>query len=118
MIDSEPAVQLPNAEYIELYNRANYPLTLEGWQLKINDHLREIPTILLESNEYLILIDKEDSLLFEEFSFQCLDPWPDLNNTEAYVGLFDENNRLVHEVRYHKSWYETQIKKMVAGLLK
>jgi len=106
MIDSEPAVQLPNAEYIELYNRANYPLSLEGWQLKINDHLREIPTILLESNEYLILIDKEDSLLFEEFSFQCLDPWPDLNNTEAYVGLFDENNRLVHEVRYHKSWYQ------------
>ncbi|MCS5662835.1 MAG: lamin tail domain-containing protein [Flavobacteriales bacterium] len=106
MIDSEPVVQLPNAEYIELYNRANYPLTLEGWKLKINDHLREIPTILLESNEYLILIDKEDSLLFEEFPFQCLDFWPNLNNTEAYVGLFDENNRIVHEVQYHKSWYQ------------
>jgi hypothetical protein len=107
MMNPEPAVQLPNAEYIELYNRANYPLTLEGWQLKINDHVRKIPPSLIESNEYLILIDKEDSLLFEEFSFQCIDPWPDLNNTEAYVGLFDENNRLVHEVQYHKSWYQS-----------
>ena len=38
MIDPEPTVQLPNTEYIELYNRADYPINIKNWKLIIDGY--------------------------------------------------------------------------------
>lgn len=105
MIDPEPSVQLPNVEYIELYNRAEYPLNITGWKLLIDDSESLLDSIVIPENSYLILIDEDDSLAFEGFNTQTLS-LASLNNTEAYVGLFDANDKLVHEVYYHKQWHQ------------
>jgi len=105
MIDPEPSIQLPIAEYVELYNRANYPLSLKDWKLFIDDSESPIGSIVIPKNAYLLLIDEDDSLVFENYNFQTIS-LPNLNNTEGYIGLFDDDDQVVHEVLYHKQWYQ------------
>ena len=105
MIDPEPSVQLPNTEYIELYNRTEYPLNIGGWKLLIDNNESILDPIVIPANSYLILIDEEDSLAFVESNFQMLS-LVSLNNTEAYISLSDTDDKLVHEVYYHKQWYQ------------
>jgi len=105
MIDPEPTVQLPNTEYIELYNRAEYPINIKSWKLFIDDYESILDSIVITSNAYLILVDEDDSLAFEGVNFQTL-PLTSLNNTEGYIGLFDADDKLVHEVYYHKQWHQ------------
>jgi gliding motility-associated-like protein len=105
MIDPEPSVQLPNAEYLELYNRAEYPINIVAWKLLIDGSEALFDSIVIPAQSYLLLIDEDDSLAFEESNSQAL-PLASLNNAEGYIGLFDADEKLVHEVYYHKQWYQ------------
>jgi hypothetical protein len=104
MIDPEPSVQLSNAEYKELYNRAEYPLNITGWKLLIDDTESLLDSIVIPANSYLILIDEDDFLAFEQSNSQTLS-LAILNNTQGYIGLFDTDDKLVHEIYYHKQWH-------------
>jgi len=105
MIDPDPSVQLPNVEYIELYNRAGYPLNIEGWKLFIDDKESQLGSILIPAQSYILLIEEGDSILFGGSNFITIS-MASLNNTEGYIGLFDKENKLVHEIQYHKQWYQ------------
>jgi len=105
MIDPEPSVQMPNSEYIELYNRAEYPLNINRWKLFIDDSESLFDSIVIPGNSYFILIDEYDSLAFEQSNSQALS-LSSLNNTAGYIGLFDAEDKLVHEVYYHKQWHQ------------
>ena len=109
MIDPWPTVQLPNVAYIELYNRADYAIKLSNWMLKINDNEIDLDSIECDPNEYLVLIDEADSLEFEGHNFKLVS-LPNINKTEGYIGLFDNNNEQVHEIQYHKNWYKNENK--------
>ena len=104
MIDPEPYVQLPNSEYIELYNRADYPINIAAWKLFIDGSEFLLDSIVIPAQSYLLLIDEDDSLAFEGSNFQTLS-LTSLNNTEGYIGLFDTDDKLVHEVQYDKQWH-------------
>ncbi|MFT4877432.1 MAG: hypothetical protein ACI8XY_000389, partial [bacterium] len=105
MVDPEPQIQLENTEYIELYNRASYTLKLHNWVLMIDEKEYNIDSVDIPANDYLILHNENDSLFFEGYNSSSI-PYSSLNNTEGYIGLFDTENKLVHEVYYHKSWYK------------
>ena len=109
MVDPEPRVQLENVEYIELYNRANYAINLLDWTLVIDDKEYTIDSLSIATNDYLVLHNGNDSLFFEGYNSSTIS-FSSLNNTEAYIGLFDTENKLVHEVYYHKSWYKNSNK--------
>ena len=109
MVDPEPQIQLENTEYIELYNRASYTLKLHNWVLMIDEKEYNIDSIDIPANGYLILHNENDSLFFEGYNSSSI-PYSSLNNTEGYIGLFDTENKLVHEVYYHKSWYKNSNK--------
>ena len=110
MMNPEPTVQLPNVEYIELFNRANYALNIKGWQVKTNSSVRTIPEVTLEANEYLLLMNPEDLYAFNNALKRPLSPWVYLGNTEGYIGLLDEKGAIIHEVQYHKSWIQNSNK--------
>ena len=105
MVDPEPLVQLENVEYIELYNRAAYTINLLDWIVVIDDKEYKLDTLQLIANDYLILHNENDSIFFEGYNSSTI-PFSSLNNTEGYIGLFDQNNQLIHEVYYSKNWYK------------
>jgi len=104
MLDPEPLVQLENVEYIELYNRASYAVSLLNWALIIGDKEYILDTLFIAANDYLILHNEDDYLFFEGQNSSNI-PFSSLNNTEGYIGLFDSEDHLIHEVYYHKNWY-------------
>ena len=61
MADPAPPVQLPDREYVELYNRSGESLTLTGWQLAVNgrvyllDDLEVDPGLQLLPGQYVVL---------------------------------------------------------------
>ena len=110
MMNPVPKVQLPKTEYIELFNRAKYPLTIRGWKVKINHSIREIPEVTIPAQEHLLLTNPEDLHPFNAPFKAALSPWVSLGNTESYIGLMDEEGNIIHEVEYHKSWVQNSNK--------
>ena len=105
MVDPEPIVQLENVEYIELYNRADYTINLLDWIIIIGQKEYKLDSLQIESKDYLILHNENDSLFFEGYNSSTI-PFSSLHNSEGYIGLFDHENKLIHEIQYHKNWHE------------
>ncbi|MBN1650307.1 MAG: lamin tail domain-containing protein, partial [Bacteroidales bacterium] len=106
MADPAPVVGLPEVEYIELYNRTEYPIALSNWILKIGDEEKIFTEYTLKSHEYLLLGHslKVDSLKnlgavlgFSSFS---------LNNDEQKLSLISASEELIDEVFYSNRWYQ------------
>ncbi|MBN2348412.1 MAG: lamin tail domain-containing protein [Bacteroidales bacterium] len=112
MADPEPPLLLPEAEYIELYNRSNIDLNLNAWQLAVGDTRRILPEYNLKSKHYVVLINVDDTSTFEGYeSILAVSKLPALNNTGKRITLFDKSNRLIHTVNYSINWYTSDYKK-------
>jgi len=109
MIDPAPQVQLENVEYIELFNRADYSIHLKNWLLIIDKKEYYIDSVILKIKDYLVLFNSNDTALFDSLANFYL-PFTKGNNTEGYIGLFDANTKIIHEVLYQKDWYKNNNK--------
>jgi hypothetical protein len=111
MVDPDPPVGLPNYEYIELYNRTNYPINLKNWTLTTGSYVKVFPSVVIEPDSFLILCSQtaEPSLSvygttvgFSSFS---------LTNTGETVTLADSSGHIIHTITYTDSWYGDDYKK-------
>jgi len=58
MADPSPVVQLPDAEYLELFNTTtDKHLDLTGWQLSTLSTQASLPSVVLGPGEYLVLVN-------------------------------------------------------------
>ncbi len=87
MADPEPAIHY-NEEYLELFNRSDYRLNLEGWQLKVNDRSYILTTSMVEfyPGDFGLLIGIT------------------LPNAGAVLSLYSREGRLVHATSYRIPW--------------
>ena len=92
MADPEPAVKLPEREYVELYNRSGEQFNLTGWLLEVNGRVHRLdsqkcePGPLLSPGHYAVL---------SGFN---------LPNEGGELILLDVNGTLVHAVTYANPW--------------
>lgn len=110
MIDPEPAVQLPNAEYIELYNRANYPINMDQWSIQINNNVYKINDATIGPQNYMLLLKPEDTLYFSNLNSTTI-TYGNLNNTSAFITISDSNSNIIHQLAYTTDWYKDENKK-------
>jgi len=111
MADPTPALQLREKEYLEIYNRSNKWINLDGW--KLSDATREatLPEYLLSPGSFVVLCPKSsDGVQENDLQTIELDSWPALNNGEDLVMLIDSSEKLVHFVDYKDNWYRSNIK--------
>lgn len=104
MADPEPSVQLAEVEYIELYNRANYPLNLHKWKLSINQKDYLLDSIIIEPKDYLLLIKPSDTSNYTTQNQLVLN-YNSLSNTTGHIALLDSLNKIIHELEYFDTWY-------------
>ncbi len=112
MIDPNPAVGLPESEFIELYNVSDEPVDLMNWTISDATSREVIQlSILVPKGEYVLLVD-EDSV--DEFSslgtIIALDRLPSLNNSGDQIRLINPDAILIDEVNYSSSWYKNPLK--------
>lgn len=106
MADPIPPLGLPEAEYIELFNRSSYNIWMDHWTITLGEKKIDIPGHLMESQSYVILCSAQDEDLFNEYGKTLpVQGFPSLHNEGMPVTLRNEKGYLIHHIRYDHSWY-------------
>ncbi len=107
--DPSPQIGLPDAEYIEIYNRSANPIDLAGWKLSDGSSTATFPTQIILPNEYWIVTASSTVNKFSAFGKTIgLSNFPTLNNDGDVLTL--SNAVLIDSVRYQAFWYRDEDK--------
>lgn len=111
MADPDPAVLLPNVEYVELFNRTPFPMNLENWMIEAGTNRKVIPAITIQPDSFMVLT----SLTGEEFFYDSLavvgiTSFPALTNTGARLTLYAPDTTVISTVTYTDQWYGNSAK--------
>lgn len=110
MADPMPQVGLPDAEYIELYNNSQYPVSLNNWMLQVGSSMKTFGAITLKPDSFLILCDDDDSDLLKPFGAVYAFSSFSLTNGGTSLSLKNDNQQVIHYVNYSDSWYKDDLK--------
>jgi hypothetical protein len=113
MADPDPQIALPNAEYVEIYNRSAYDINLYKWQFQIGSTIKYFPNTIIKPNEYRILCSKEFSEQMQAFgnTIEMLSEGYAVTNTGQTIVLKDSTNILISFITYSDAWYNDDYKK-------
>jgi hypothetical protein len=107
MADPTPAATLPEAEFVEVFNRSNAAFNLKGWSLSDGSTTGLImDEVILLPKSFLILssaAESEKFLLYGEAS--AVSTFPSLNNTGDILILRSREGILVDSIAFSDDWY-------------
>lgn len=100
MPDPNPVIGLPNAEFVELYNRSENFLNLESWQLDG----QTLSRYKFTPDSYLIVCDDDDLTLFSAFPNVLAVSSLSLSNlVPDEITLLDDNAIEIHSISFEGS---------------
>lgn len=108
--DPSPVVGLPNAEFIELYNRSSNNFDLSGWEFTDGSSTGVLGSRILPAGGYLILCANADTASFSPFGPTMGISWPSLNNSGDHLKIFDAASNVIDSANYDLSWYRDAVK--------
>jgi hypothetical protein len=109
--DPSPVIGLPNAEFVEIYNRSTNNFDLNGWAFTDGTSTGSLPPHILGAGNYLILCANADTASFSPFGPTLgISSWPSLNNAGDNLKLFDAGSNVIDSVNYDISWYHDGVK--------
>lgn len=104
--DPNPQVGLPDAEFIEIFNRSNKTFDLANWMISDDGSPKVLPSKILAPGDYLILCDDGDAPALSAFgNVLGLTSFPGLNDDGDILKLFDANSNIIDEVMYDMTTY-------------
>ncbi|PVX51960.1 lamin tail-like protein [Balneicella halophila] len=111
MADDNPAVQLPEREYIELYNTTDKPFVTTDWKITIGNYERIFPTDTIQPGEYVILCStsaKDELSIYGKTI--VITSFPALTNKEGTIILKNTKGNEIDNVTYSSDWYNDETK--------
>lgn len=108
MADPSPAIGLPEIEYIELYNRSDKVLNLDGFLLTDPSKEIELPNYSLLPGQYVALYEGAENLLGN--NSLGLSDFLSLGNTGDNLTLISPTGEVIHAVQYSIDWYKDSSK--------
>lgn len=110
--DPIPPLQLPEAEFVELFNRSAQTVNLENWRFSDAQGTAVLPRFELEPGRYVILTSTAAAALFQVFGpVIALPSFPTLNNSGDRLTLRDAYDNLIDQVNYTDRWYRDDDKR-------
>ncbi|NJM26740.1 MAG: hypothetical protein HC859_15940 [Bacteroidia bacterium] len=108
-IDPTPMVGLPEDEFVEIYNRGDKHIDIEGFTLTAGSTEVAMPKYTMAPKAYLVLCN--DDAAFRPFGAAVgLKNFPSLNNTGGQLVLRTRTGSLVDSVSYNISSYRSNTK--------
>ncbi|MCC6600017.1 MAG: lamin tail domain-containing protein [Crocinitomicaceae bacterium] len=103
MADPDTGMASPQAEYIELFNRSENLIDLDG--CKINNGIFN-SQVLIEPGEYLIVANSTNWSYFTAFPDAVfINSFPGLTNSGVLLTLSDPDGNVIDQVDYKDTWY-------------
>lgn len=106
MCDPSPIVGLPEAEFIELYNKSNKYFDLTGWKIGDASSDGTIQEGWLYPGEHRILCATSNVDTFTMTQAYAVTSFPSLNNTGDDIVLKDANGLELDRISYTDNWYK------------
>ena len=107
MADPSPAVDLPEHEYIELYNPSEHDININNWVYQNGTSKIMLPNYIIKSNEALILCKSTDTSDYSKYGNVIgLSTWPSLLNNGSYLKIISDKELIIDEVNYSSTWYK------------
>ena len=110
MADPTPPVDLPEYEYVELYNNSPFAVNLRGWSITAGSTTKTIPAFLLLPDAYLVLTHESAVEEFEETTMGIFTSTSTLANSGTTITLATEDNEKIDAVSYSNTWYKDDTK--------
>lgn len=104
--DPTPSIGLPEAEYLELYNRSNKVINLEGFTISDPTDDILLPFYLMFPGDYLIVYLKDSGFFGPYGDTLALNDFVGLGNTADNLELISPNGTLIHNVIYTDASYQ------------
>lgn len=112
MADPSPPANLPDKEFIELWNFSNKTFNLQNWQIGDNSNLRSLPYYIFAPYTFVIVCNINDTADFLPYGAVIGVPsLPALNNTSDQIRLKSDSGLVVDSIEYFDSWYNDDLKK-------
>ncbi len=109
LADPDPVKQLPNAEYVELYNRSNKMISLKNWVLADGSSRATLPNFLLLPDSFITITSSAHALPFD-VNVLRVSGFPSLGNDEDWITLFNESGKVIHAINYTSAWFTDALK--------
>ncbi len=111
MPDPSPSQGLPEGEFVEIYNRSNKVLDLEGWTISDATSSGTLPARIIQPGEYVLIVDASDAGAFASIG-PLVSPssLPSLNNGGDQVILKDATGVTLDSIAYDLDWYQDPAK--------
>lgn len=105
MADPKGLTDLPETEYVELYNTTENTITLSDWQLSYGGKAKPMNTFELPADGYAVLYRSGRDIVIDPSAVKVpLDNFPSaLANAGKQLQLLDASNNLIDEVTYEKA---------------
>jgi len=110
MADPDPPVGLPNFEYLELFNKSAFPISLSGYKISLSGYKKEMPDASIEPGGYLIITGAGNGSSFNNFGQVAEVSGFSLSNTGQVVMLLDSMQRMISFVNFSDKWYQNTMK--------
>ncbi len=102
--DPLPSNGLPEAEFVEIYNRTEETIDLKNWIVTDESSTATLPGVLLLPKEYLVLAG-ETSIASDFEKALYLKDFPTLNNGNDILIIKDERGQTIDSINYDQTWY-------------
>ncbi|MBX2968961.1 MAG: lamin tail domain-containing protein [Cyclobacteriaceae bacterium] len=110
--DPTPVIGLPEAEFVELFNRSDKPISLQGWKFSDASSTATLPAHILMPGDYVIITPTASAASFATFRTVIgISGFPTLNNGADNLKLRDAADLLIDEVNYNDAWYKDDDKR-------
>ncbi len=112
MSDPSPQIELPNWEYVELYNTSNYPINIKDWKFIIGNSEYSInENTEIQADNYLILCHNDAVEDLSQYG-KCLGfPSFQITNSGTNLTLMDKNEYYISSINFNISWHNSDYKK-------
>lgn len=104
--------QLPQVEWVELYNPNDQAVSLRDYRFHYNQRIFPLPNLFLGAKQYAILCSQSVAPQLEPYgNVIALSTWPTLSNTGATLLLSHVQQGTVDSIPYSNRWYTTAQKR-------
>jgi hypothetical protein len=116
MADYSPEVELPSAEYIEIYNRSDKTFSLSGWSIGDGSLAVSFSQDSIGPGTFRLLTASANIELFKPFTANIIGfpAFPSLNNNGDVVIFRNSSGLTIDSVVYTNEWYRDN-EKMQGG---